>query len=49
MSRRLATLLLSLLVLAGAMGLKTLVVAHRGGTVLIANGPAPYAWPPPWK
>ena len=47
MSRRLTTLLLAMLVLAGAMGLKTLVVAHRGGSVLIANGPEPY--PKPWK
>jgi hypothetical protein len=48
MSRRLTTLLLAMLVLAGAMGLKTLVVAHSSGSVLMANGPAP-APRPPWK
>lgn len=41
MSRRLTALLVALLVLAGAMGLKTLVMAHSDGAILVANGPAP--------
>jgi hypothetical protein len=47
MSRRLTTALLAMLVLAGAMGLKTLVVAHGNGSVLMANGPEPF--PKPWN
>jgi hypothetical protein len=44
MSRKLAVLLLAMLVLTGAMGLKTIVASHHGGTVMMANGggPAPY-------
>jgi len=44
MSRKLAVVSLSMLVLVGAMGLKTAVTAHGGGPVLTANGSAP---PPP--
>jgi hypothetical protein len=48
MSRKLAVVFLAMLVLAGAMGLKTAVAAHSDGTVIMANGGAP---PPttPWK
>ena len=42
MSRRLTALLLALLVLVGAMGLKTAVMAHSGSAVMMANGPAPF-------
>jgi hypothetical protein len=44
MSRKLAVISLSMLVLVGAMGLKTVVAAHSDGTVFTANGSAP---PPP--
>ena len=44
MSRKLTALLLAMLILAGAMGLKTVVTAHSNGTVMMANGSAP--WPP---
>jgi hypothetical protein len=46
MSRKLAVLFLAMLVLAGAMSLKTIVTAHSNGTVVMANGGAP---PPPPK
>jgi hypothetical protein len=42
MSRTLTAILLAMLVLAGAMGLKTVVAAHSNGTVMMANGGAPY-------
>ncbi len=46
MSRRLTVLLLAMLVLAGAMGLKTVVTTHgKGAAALTANG-APF--PTPW-
>ena len=45
MSRKLTSLLLAMLVLAGAMGLKTVVLAHNDGAVMMANGSAPV--PPP--
>jgi hypothetical protein len=45
MSRKLTALLLAVLVLAGAMGLKTVVMAHSDGAVMMANGGAPV--PPP--
>jgi hypothetical protein len=45
MSRKLTSLLLAMLILAGAMGLKTVVAAHCNGTVMMANGGAPF--PPP--
>ena len=47
MSRKLTTLFFAMLVLAGAMGLKTLVTAHGQGSFLLANGPEPV--PRPWK
>jgi hypothetical protein len=46
MSRKLTTLFFAMVVLAGAMGLKTAVTAHGLGSVLLANGPAPV--PRPW-
>ena len=45
MSRKLTSVLLAMLILAGAMGLKTVVAAHSNGTVMMANGGAPF--PPP--
>lgn len=48
MSRKLTVVLLAMLVLVGAMSLKTLVVAHGDGLVIMANGGAP-APPTPWK
>ena len=45
MSRKLSALLLAMLVLAGAMSLKTVVAAQHGGAVMMANGGAPL--PPP--
>ena len=41
MSRKLSALFLAMLVLAGAMSLKTVVTAHGNGTAIMANGPAP--------
>ena len=38
MSRKLTSLLLAMLVLAGAMTLKTVVAAHSNGAVMMANG-----------
>jgi len=43
MSRKLTALLLAMLILAGAMGLKTVVAAHNNGTVMMANGGAPFS------
>lgn len=48
MSRKLTVVLLVLLILTGAMGLKTIVTSHANGTVLMANGCAPVP-PSPWK
>jgi len=48
MSRKLTILLLAMLVLVGAMGLKTVVMAHSDGAVMMANGGAPVP-PVPWK
>ena len=48
MSRKLTVLLLAMLVLVGAMGLKTVVMAHSDGAVMMANGSAPVP-PVPWK
>ena len=42
MSRKLTALLLAMLILVGAMGLKTVVTAHSNGTVIMAVGGAPY-------
>jgi hypothetical protein len=47
MSRKLTVILLAMLVLVGAMGLKTAVVAHSDGSVIMANGGAPQP-PTPW-
>ena len=46
MSRKLTSLLLAMLVLAGAMGLKTVVASHSDGAVMMANGSAPVPPPP---
>jgi len=48
MSRKLTVVFLAMLVLVGAMSLKTVVVAHGDGSIVIANagGPIP---PTPWK
>jgi hypothetical protein len=48
MSRKLIVVLLAMLVLAGAMSLKTVVVAHGDGSVIMAHGGAPLP-PAPWK
>jgi hypothetical protein len=46
MSRKLTALLLAMFVLAGAMGLKTVVMAHSDGAVMMANGADPVPLPP---
>jgi len=48
MSRRRKVVFLSLLILVGAMSLKTVVVTHGDGSVIMAVGGAP-APPVPWK
>ena len=52
MSRKLAVLA-AMLVLVGAMGLKTLVAAHSQGTLTASIGGAPVPRPPepiqPWR
>jgi hypothetical protein len=48
MSRKLTVILLAMLVLVGAMSLKTVVVTHGDGSVIMANGSAPLP-PNPWK
>jgi hypothetical protein len=48
MSRKLAVVLLAMLILAGAMGLKTIVTAQVDGSVMLANGTAPIP-PTPWR
>lgn len=40
MSRKLTGLLSAMLVLAGAMSLKTVVMAHNDGATIMANGSA---------
>ena len=46
MSRKLTTVVfLAMLVLAGAMGLKTVVTAHANGPVVLAEGGAPVPTP----
>jgi len=47
MSRKLTVVLLAMLVLVGAMSLKTVVVAHSDGSVIMANGGAPQPPLPP--
>ena len=41
MSRKLAVVFLAMLVLVGAMGLKTVVAAHTDGSTIMANGASP--------
>ena len=48
MSRKLVVLFFAMLVLAGAMGLKTVVAGRSEGTVMMANGGAPLPTLP-WK
>ena len=48
MSRTLTAVLLAMLVLAGAMGFKTLVTTHGDSSVMMANGSAPVP-PTPWR
>jgi len=48
MSRKVTVVLLAMLILAGAMSLKTVVVTHGDGSVIMANGGAPQP-PIPWK
>lgn len=47
MSRKLGVLVLAMGILAGAMGLKTIVSAHAKTAVMMANGCSPV--PPPIK
>jgi len=48
MSRISSGIVLAMLVLTGAMGLKTVVTTHGDSSVLMANGTAPVP-PTPWK
>jgi hypothetical protein len=48
MSRKTVSVLLAMIVLAGAMGLKTAVASHSNGAILMANGSAPVP-PIPFK
>ena len=48
MSKKLAVVTLTLLILVGAMGLKTMVTAQGDGSVIMANGAAP-APPTPYR
>ena len=48
MSKQLVVIVLALVVLVGAMGLKTAVAGHDSGAVIMANGGAPTP-PAPWK
>jgi hypothetical protein len=48
MSRKLTVVLLAMMILVGAMSLKTVVNAHDNGAVIMANGSAPVP-PTPWK
>ncbi len=41
MSRKLAVVFLTMLILVGAMGLKTVVAAHGDGSLVMANGASP--------
>jgi hypothetical protein len=52
MSRKLGVLVLAMGILAGAMGLKTIVSAHAKAAVMMANGVSPLPpikQPPPSK
>jgi hypothetical protein len=48
MSRKLAVVFLAMLILVGAMGLKTVVTAHGDGSLIMANGASP-APPTPYR
>ena len=48
MSRISSVIVLGMLVLTGAMGLKTVVTTHGDSSVLMANGTAPIP-PTPWR
>ena len=48
MSRKLTVVLLAMLVLVGAMSLKTVAVSHYDGSAIWANGGAPQPITP-WK
>jgi hypothetical protein len=48
MSRKLTVILLVMVILTGAMGLKAVVTSHSNGTVMIAAGGGPVP-PSPWK
>jgi hypothetical protein len=48
MSRKLTVIFLAMLVLVGAMSLKTVVATHGDGPVIMANGGGPVP-PTPWK
>jgi hypothetical protein len=48
MSRKLTVIVLTMLVLVGAMGLKTIVTAKSSDVAVMANGGAPGP-PTPWK
>ena len=48
MSRISSAIVLAMLVLTGAMGLKTVVTTHADSSVLVANGTAPIP-PTPWN
>jgi hypothetical protein len=41
MSRKSVWVLLAMIVLVGAMGLKTVVASHDNGAIVMANGSAP--------
>jgi len=49
MSRKLMVVLLTMLVLVGAMSLKTVVVTHGDGSVIMANGGGGPVPPTPWQ
>jgi hypothetical protein len=48
MSRKLTVILLAMLILVGAMSLRTAVVTHSDGSLIMAQGGAPQP-PTPWK
>lgn len=47
MSRKLAVVLFSMLILTGAVGLKSLIASHANGANLVAVGPMPAPIRPP--
>jgi hypothetical protein len=49
MSRKLTVVFLATLVLVGAMSLKTVVVTHGDGSIVMANSGGPVPPPTPWK